>query len=63
VLSDENLERDSYEIDNIYSLLEDKLTRLYNDERIHSKQIRIKSIGDFKKTTRWIAADFKKAGN
>ena len=49
VLSDENLERDSYEIDNIYSLLEDKLTRLYHDKRIHNKQIRVKSIGDSKK--------------
>jgi tritrans,polycis-undecaprenyl-diphosphate synthase [geranylgeranyl-diphosphate specific] len=49
VLSDENLERDSYEIDNIYSLLEDKLTRLYHDNRIHNKQIRVKSIGDPKK--------------
>ena len=49
VLSDENLERDSYEIDNIYSLLEDKLTRLYHDNRIHNKQIRVKSIGDSKK--------------
>src|SRR5919112_3965948 len=49
VLSDENLERDPFEIDNIYLLLEEKLTRLYNDARIHNKQIRIKSIGDFKK--------------
>ncbi|HEY6536174.1 MAG TPA: polyprenyl diphosphate synthase [Candidatus Nitrosocosmicus sp.] len=49
VLSDENLERESQELVNIYSLLEDKLFRLYNDARIHDKQIRIKSIGDFKK--------------
>ncbi len=49
VLSDENLERETYEIDNIYSLLEEKLIRLYNDTRIHNKQIRVKSIGDFKK--------------
>ncbi len=49
VLSDENLEREPYEIDNIYFLLEEKLNRLYNDKRIHNKQIRIKSIGDFKK--------------
>ncbi len=49
VLSDENLEREPYEIDNIYSLLEDKLIRLYSDTRIHNKQIRVKSIGDFKK--------------
>src|SRR5919107_1029412 len=49
VLSDENLERDPHEIDNIYSLLEDKLKRLYHDKRIHNKQIRVKSIGDSKK--------------
>jgi len=49
ILSDENLEREPYEIDNIYLLLEEKLNRLYNDKRIHNKQIRIKSIGDFKK--------------
>jgi len=28
--------------------LEEKLIRLYSDKRIHNKQIRIKSIGDFK---------------
>ena len=49
VLSDENLEREPMEIDNIYSLLEEKLTKLYDDNRIHFKQIRVKSIGDFKK--------------
>ena len=43
------MERDPFKIDNIYSLLEEKLTRLYGDARIHNKQIRIKSIGDFKK--------------
>lgn len=48
VLSDENLSRESYEINHIYSLLEEKLIRLYSDKRIHNKQIRIKSIGDFK---------------
>ena len=47
-LSDENLARESYEINHIYSLLEEKLIRLYSDKRIHNKQIRIKSIGDFK---------------
>jgi tritrans,polycis-undecaprenyl-diphosphate synthase [geranylgeranyl-diphosphate specific] len=49
VLSEENLERDPLEIDNIYTLLEEKLTRLHHDNRIHNKQIRIKSIGDFQK--------------
>ncbi len=60
VLSDENLERESYEIDNIYSLLEDKLIRLYNDTRIHNKQIRIKSIGDFKKLPKGLQNILKK---
>lgn len=46
VLSNENLERESSEINNIYSLLEEKLNRLYKDSRIHKKQIRVKSIGD-----------------
>jgi tritrans,polycis-undecaprenyl-diphosphate synthase [geranylgeranyl-diphosphate specific] len=46
-LSNENLGRDKIEIENIYTLLENKLSSLYNDQRIHKKQIRIKSIGDF----------------
>ncbi len=49
VLSNENLGRDRNELENIYSLLEDKLISLYNDDRIHKKQIRIKSIGEFNK--------------
>ncbi|HYG00430.1 MAG TPA: polyprenyl diphosphate synthase [Candidatus Saccharimonadales bacterium] len=49
VLSNENLGRDHNELENIYSLLEDKLISLYNDDRIHKKQIRIKSIGEFNK--------------
>ncbi len=60
VLSDENLERESQEIVNIYSLLEDKLIRLYNDARIHDKQIRIKSIGDFKKLPKNLQAILRK---
>jgi tritrans,polycis-undecaprenyl-diphosphate synthase [geranylgeranyl-diphosphate specific] len=60
VLSDENLEREPYEIDNIYSLLEDKLIRLYNDTRIHNKQVRIKSIGDFKKLPKGLQNILKK---
>src|ERR687891_2001947 len=36
VLSDENLEREPYEINNIYLLLEDKLSKLYKDTRIHN---------------------------
>lgn len=49
VLSNENLSRDTSELENIYSLLEEKLISLYNDTRIHSKQIRVKSIGEFSK--------------
>jgi tritrans,polycis-undecaprenyl-diphosphate synthase [geranylgeranyl-diphosphate specific] len=49
VLSNENLRRDQSELENIYLLLEEKLTSLYNDYRIHKKQIRIKSIGEFDK--------------
>ena len=49
VLSNENLGRDRSELENIYLLLEEKLTSLYNDNRIHKKQIRIKSIGEFDK--------------
>ncbi len=49
VLSNENLGREVDELNNIYYLLEEKLTRLYNDTRIHKRQIRIKSIGDFYK--------------
>jgi tritrans,polycis-undecaprenyl-diphosphate synthase [geranylgeranyl-diphosphate specific] len=49
VLSNENLERETIELDNIYSLLKDKLVKLYNDKRVDNKQIRIKSIGDRKK--------------
>lgn len=49
VLSNENLGRDTHELNNIYSLLQEKLNSLYNDNRIHKKQIRIKAIGDFNK--------------
>lgn len=47
VLSNENLNRETEELENIYSLLEEKLIGLYNDKRIHDKQIRVKSIGEF----------------
>jgi tritrans,polycis-undecaprenyl-diphosphate synthase [geranylgeranyl-diphosphate specific] len=49
VLSNENLSRDRNELENIYLLLEEKLVGLYNDNRIHKKQIRVKSIGEFDK--------------
>ncbi|HVX02526.1 MAG TPA: polyprenyl diphosphate synthase [Nitrososphaera sp.] len=46
ILSSENLERDGEELENIYRLLEVKLGRLYNDERVHRRQMKIKAIGD-----------------
>ncbi len=46
ILSTENLERKDDELDNIYKLLDIKLNKLYNDERIHKRQMKIKAIGD-----------------
>lgn len=48
VLSTENLDRKDAELENIYRLLEVKLQRLYDDERIHRRQMKIKAIGDTK---------------
>jgi tritrans,polycis-undecaprenyl-diphosphate synthase [geranylgeranyl-diphosphate specific] len=45
VLSTENLNRREHEIDNIYSLLEQKLEKLYRDSRIHERRMKIKGIG------------------
>jgi tritrans,polycis-undecaprenyl-diphosphate synthase [geranylgeranyl-diphosphate specific] len=46
VLSIENLERDKKELDNIFELLGIKLEKLYNDSRIHERQMKIKAIGN-----------------
>jgi tritrans,polycis-undecaprenyl-diphosphate synthase [geranylgeranyl-diphosphate specific] len=46
VLSNENLERQDEELDNIYKLLYAKLKNLYGDSRIHKRQMKIKAIGD-----------------
>lgn len=46
VLSTENLERKDQELENIYKLLLVKLTRLYDDERVHRRRMKIKAIGD-----------------
>jgi len=46
VLSTENLTRDETEIDNIYSLLERKLEKLYSDSRIHERRMKVKGIGN-----------------
>ncbi len=46
ILSTENLERKDAELENIYKLLEIKLEKLYNDERVHKRRMKIKAIGD-----------------
>lgn len=60
VLSNENLSRDQNELENIYLLLEEKLVGLYNDNRIHKKQIRVKSIGEFDKLPETLQRILKK---
>ena len=46
VLSIENLERDEKELNDIFELLGIKLEKLYNDSRIHERQMKIKAIGN-----------------
>ena len=46
VLSTENLDRKDQELENIYTLLRKKLERLYDDERVHKRRMKIKAIGD-----------------
>jgi len=46
VLSIENLERDKKELNDIYNLLGIKLEKLYNDSRIHEREMKIKAIGN-----------------
>lgn len=46
VLSIENLERDKKELEDIYNLLGIKLVKLYNDSRIHEREMKIKAIGN-----------------
>jgi tritrans,polycis-undecaprenyl-diphosphate synthase [geranylgeranyl-diphosphate specific] len=48
VLSTENLDRNDEELQNIYRLLEMKLQKLHNDERVHKRKMKIKAIGDTK---------------
>lgn len=52
ILSTENLERKDEELENIYRLLEIKLEKLYNDERIHRRRMKIVAIGDRHKLPR-----------
>src|SRR5574341_2197249 len=56
ILSTENLDREDEELHNIYCLLEIKLNKLYNDERVHRRQMRIKAIGDRHKLPRNLQA-------
>ena len=46
VLSIENLDRDTKELNDIYDLLKIKLEKLYNDSRIHEREMKIKAIGN-----------------
>ena len=46
VLSIENLDRNKKELDDIFELLGIKLEKLYNDSRIHERQMKIKAIGN-----------------
>ncbi|MCS7115994.1 MAG: polyprenyl diphosphate synthase [Nitrososphaerota archaeon] len=45
VLSTENLERDKEELNELYKIIEEKLQKLMNDERIHKYKIRVKTLG------------------
>jgi tritrans,polycis-undecaprenyl-diphosphate synthase [geranylgeranyl-diphosphate specific] len=46
VLSNENLERENDELNNIYNLLCKKLEKLREDNRIHKRKMKIKAIGN-----------------
>ena len=45
VLSEENLDREDLELDYLYSLIKNRLEKLYNDPRIHRNEMRVKAIG------------------
>ena len=45
VLSEENLDREDPELDYLYSLIKNRLEKLYNDPRIHRNKMRVKAIG------------------
>jgi tritrans,polycis-undecaprenyl-diphosphate synthase [geranylgeranyl-diphosphate specific] len=45
VLSEENLDREDLELDYLYSLIKNRLEKLYNDPRIHRNKMRVKAIG------------------
>ena len=45
VLSEENLDREDLELEYLYSLIKNRLEKLYNDPRIHRNKMRVKAIG------------------
>ena len=45
VLSVENLDRGDQELEFLYSLIKNRLEKLYNDPRIHRNKMRVKAIG------------------
>ena len=47
VLSTENLSRSSEEVAELFRLIEERLRRLLNDERIYKYKVRVKGIGKF----------------
>lgn len=47
VLSTENLNRSSEEVAELFRLIEERLRRLLNDERIYKYKVRVKGIGKF----------------
>ena len=47
VLSTENLQRTVEEIQELFRLIEERLTKLLEDERIYKYRVRVKGIGKF----------------
>jgi len=47
VLSTENLHRTSEEVQELFRLIEERLTNLLNDRRIYDYRVRVKGIGEF----------------
>ena len=45
VLSEENLDREDLELEYLYSLIKNRLEKLYIDPRIHRNEMRVKAIG------------------
>ncbi len=47
VLSTENLQRTTEEVQELFRLIEERLTNLLNDQRIYKYRVRVKGIGKF----------------